>query len=40
LDKPKAGKKMRQFGKMDISQEAIISALRVDEWADLGLREE
>jgi GTP-binding protein LepA len=31
LDKQKEGKKrMRQFGKVDISQEAFIAALKVD----------
>ncbi len=33
LDKQKAGKKkMRQFGKVDIPQEAFISALKMDGW--------
>jgi len=30
LEEQKQGKKMRQFGKVDISQEAFIAALKVD----------
>jgi len=30
LEKQKEGKKTRQFGKVDISQEAFIAALKVD----------
>jgi GTP-binding protein LepA len=35
LDKQKAGKKkMRQFGKVEIPQEAFIKALKMDGWPD------
>jgi translation elongation factor EF-4 len=30
LEKQKEGKKMRQFGKVDIPQEALIAALKAD----------